>query len=156
MQTPDTLRQFAAFGTLTNEYLKAIAAITTELNLKKGAVIFEEGKPAADMFLLVEGKAELFYVVEETHSNVSKEFGAGEISVGELFGLSALFEPYKYETTAKTARESSILKIDGLELRKLIEKDRELAYLLMKQLVKIMNQKLQNTRAELAATRTVA
>lgn len=156
MISTDLLKSFAEFGTLNEAQLKSISAITAEHGMKKGEIVFHEGKPATAMFLLMEGRVELYYVVEETMTNTSKEFQVGEITTGELFGLSALFEPYRYETTARVERDSRILTIDGLDLRKLMDKDRELAFMLMKQIVKIINQKLQKIRTELTATRTVA
>jgi CRP-like cAMP-binding protein len=156
MVSSDIIRGYVEFGTLNESQLKSIAAITSEVKLKPGDIIFHEGKPASALYLLTAGKVELYYVVEETIFNVSKEFGVGEIKPGELFGLSALFEPYRYETTAKVIHEGVMLCIDGLDLRKLMEKDKDLALLLMQQMVRILNHKLQTTRAELASTRTVA
>ena len=155
MVSSDIIRGYVEFGTLSETQLKSIAAIASESKLKIGDIIFHEGKPAASLYLLMDGKVELYYVVEETMFNVKKEFGVGEIKPGELFGLSALFEPYKYETTAKAVQEGRLLSIEGLDLRKLMDKDKDLAYLLMQQIARILNHKLQTTRAELSATRTV-
>ena len=97
MISPEILRRYPFFGSLSDAQIKAMAMIAEEETISKGAVICEEGKPARAFYLLVDGGVSLYYKSDEEFNPKSrKDFLVGEINPGEVFAISALVEPYKY------------------------------------------------------------
>jgi CRP-like cAMP-binding protein len=152
MVSPELLRRYQFFSTLSDAQLKAIALIGEEETIKKGTVIFEEGQPAKVFFLLVNGGVSLYYKSEEEFNPSSrKDFFVGEINPGEIFAISVLIEPFKYTTTVKADRDSLVVKFNSEELTQLIEKDPRLYCLLMKEIAKAAMERLAYVRVQLAA-----
>ncbi|OGO65889.1 MAG: hypothetical protein A2029_05705, partial [Chloroflexi bacterium RBG_19FT_COMBO_47_9] len=126
MVSPEILHRFPFFGGLTDAQLRAISMITEEEIFEKGGIILVEKKPATKLFFLVDGSIDLVYhTVDEINSNPvpTKELMAGEVNSGEIFGVSALIEPYIFNATARAAMRCRVLVIDAAELRKLIDED---------------------------------
>lgn len=154
MVSPELLRRFKFFGFMSDGQLKAVAMITEELAFEKGKALFEIGRPAAALYLLVVGSIELLYVVsDEFDPQTRKEFYISDISPGEICGISALIEPYVYTSTARADGPCRILKIESDALRALCEVDSSLAYGWMREIAKVAIERLHDTRVQLAAAR---
>lgn len=154
MVSPEVLRRYPFFAWLDDAHQKAIAMITEEVAYERGALIFQEGKPADALYLLMEGSVDLFFAVEEEYRPESrKEFLVGEINPGEPFAISALIEPYVLTSSARAARPCRALKVEAAALRALCEVDCRLGYLLMRQAAKAALERLHFTRVQLAAAR---
>ncbi len=152
MISPELLRRYPVFGAFNEKQLQAIAMIAEQDSAPAGTVLFEECQPATHLYFLLDGNVELYYKAEEQyHPTTRKEFLVGEIDPGELFGLSALLEPYVLSTTARTTKDSTFIRIDGPALRDLMESDPLMGYLAMKQFAKAMMERLVYTRVQLAA-----
>lgn len=152
MISPETLRRYPFFGTLTDAQLKAVAMISEEVTYEKGVTILEECQAADSLYLLLEGGLDLYYRSEEKlDSKTRKEFLVGEVNVGEIFAISALIEPFVYSATVKTTRNTRAIKIDALELRELLNKDCEMGYHMMIQVAKLAMERLSYARIQLAA-----
>lgn len=154
MISPEFLRRYPFFALLTDEQLREVAMITEKVALEEGAVVFEDGQPANDFYILISGAIELFYVVvNERNSSLRKEFTVGEINPGEPFGLSSVIEQPVLTATAKVTEAGDALRIDALKLCALCELHPRLGYGLMRQVAKAMMNRLELTRIHLAAAR---
>jgi CRP-like cAMP-binding protein len=154
MISPELLRRYPFFGFLDDSQLKAVAMIAEEISGEKGETLLETEKPAEALYLLIEGGIDLYYTVTERDNGAQvKEFYITEISPGEIFGISALIEPYQYTLTVRVAAPSRIIKIEAAALRALCEVDTRLAYGLMRQTAKAAMSRLHDTRIQLAAAR---
>jgi CRP-like cAMP-binding protein len=152
MVSTEVLRRYPFFAFLNDSQLRAIAMITNEETFEQGAVLFNEKKPAAFLYVLMDGGVDLYYTVEEPNRpDLKKEFSVGEINPGEMFAVSALVEPYIYTSTAKAAKAGRMLKIDGQALRALCELQPQMGYPLMTKLAKSIMERLVATRVQLAA-----
>jgi CRP-like cAMP-binding protein len=152
MVSPELLRRYGFFAGLNGNQLKQIAMISEEVSYEKGETIFEECEQANALFILQSGNIDLFYrVVEENQPQNRKEYFVGEINPGEVFGVSALLEPYAMNATARAALKCSTVKIDADALRKLIQVDADLGFNLMMQTSKALMERLGATRVQLAA-----
>jgi CRP-like cAMP-binding protein len=117
-------------------------------------VIFEEGDPANDLYLLLDGSVDLYFTPHITNGHPTpSEILIGEINPGEPFGISALIEPHILSATARAAKPGKILKVNGPALRALCEVDCALGYALMRQVAKAALERLHFTRIQLAAVR---
>ena len=152
MVSPEILRRYPFFGTLTDAQLKAVAMHTEEETFGKGAIVFEECQAADKLYLLLEGGIDLSYKSEEEyHPTTRKEFYVGEINSGEVFGTSALIEPHVLNATAKTSQASKVVTFDASELRKLLEKDQDLSNKFLLQVIKILKERIIALRVQMAA-----
>ena len=152
MISPELLRRFPFFGLYSEDQIKDIALISEEVSLPKDAVIFEECQPAVTLYLLLEGGVDLYFTSkEEYHPKSSKEFSAGEINPGELFAISALIEPYVLGASARISQPARLIQIDAVELRKLMDANPAFGYLTMKQMIKVLMERLATTRVQLGA-----
>jgi CRP-like cAMP-binding protein len=154
MVSPELLRRYPFFGFLDEHQLKAVAMIAQEVALERGEVLFEIEQPAEALYLLTEGTIELYYVVaDELDPKLRKEFYISDIGPGEVFGISALIEPYVYTSTGRVADPGHVIKVEGAGLRALCELDCKLGYGLMRQLAKAALERLHDTRVQLIAAR---
>jgi CRP-like cAMP-binding protein len=152
MVSPEILRRYPFFGSLSDAQIKAIAMIAEEEQFAKGAVICEEGQPAKAFYLLLEGGLSLYYKSEEEfRPSTRRDFLVGEINPGEIFAISVFVEPYKYTSTVKAEQECHVVKFDAAELNKLIEKDPRLYCILMRETAKAAMERLAYARVQLAA-----
>jgi CRP-like cAMP-binding protein len=154
MVTTELLKKYGFFAGLSEKQLKALSMIADEETFEAGASLIEECSTADKLYLLINGNVDLSYLeIDEMHSYTSppKEFYAGSINPGEVFGISALIEPYSYNATAKASERSRVIVIDALELRKLLEQDLLFAYNLSRQTVKVLMERLIDLRVQVAA-----
>jgi len=152
MISPEILRRYPFFGSLTDAQIRALAMIAEEQAFSKGVVLCEEGKPADAFYLLVDGSISLYYLSEdEFHPKTRKEFLVGEINPGEVFAISAFIEPYIYTTTVRVDKTSRVIKFDSTALYELIKNDPRLNCILMQKIAKAMMERLTFVRVQLAA-----
>jgi CRP-like cAMP-binding protein len=153
MVTTELFKRYEFFAGLTEKHLKALSMIADENTYESGALIFEECSSSDKLYLLIEGNVDLSYLaIDKMHSYTTppKEFYAGSINPGEVFGISALIEPYSYNATAKASEQSRIIIIDARELRKLLDQDLQFAYNLSRQTIKALMERLIDLRVQLA------
>jgi CRP-like cAMP-binding protein len=152
MVSPETLRRYPFFGGLTDEQLKELSLIASEEVFEKGTTIFEECALADKLYLLSEGSVDLYYrSADESHPEKHKEFSVGEINPGEIFGTSALVEPYTLNATARASQKCHVIIIDAAKFRKLLAQDADLANKILMQVIKALKERLVDLRVQLAA-----
>jgi CRP/FNR family cyclic AMP-dependent transcriptional regulator len=154
MISPELLRRYPFFGTLSDEQLRQIAMIADEESHEAGKILLKEKAPADDLFLLIKGSVDLLFTVdEEYHPDRRKEFMVGEINPGEIFGISALIEPHQYTSSVRSDGPVQVIHIDGVALRQRCADDPRLACHLFSQVAKLALERLNATRVQLAAAR---
>lgn len=154
MMTKEELKGYGLFAELDERELEAAACIASEETVEAGAPLFEEGKAAEKLFLLLTGSVDLHFRLEE-HKHGSEPVHqhkvlAGEISAGMPFGISALIEPHVYQMTARAATRCKVLMLDGAVLRALMGLDARMGYALMKEIARASSERLHLARLELA------
>jgi CRP-like cAMP-binding protein len=154
MVSPELLRRYPFFGFLDDAQLKAVAMLAEEVAVHQGETLLENDRPAAALFVLLEGSAELDYVVmDRDNPRLRKEFYISDINPGEVSGISALIEPYIYTATVRATSAGRVVRIDAAGLRALCEVDSRLAAALMRQLARAAMERLHDTRVQLVAAR---
>jgi CRP-like cAMP-binding protein len=152
MISPELLRRYPFFGTLTDVQLRQIAMISDEETHDGGKILLKEKAPADDLYLLIKGSVDLLFTVEEEyHPDRRKEFMVGEINPGEIFGISALIEPHQYTSSVRTAGPVEVIHINGRALREQCVADPSLACHLFAQVAMLAVERLNATRVQLAA-----
>lgn len=148
----ELLRRFPFFSFMDDKELKAVATIAQELHPKAGEVLIESFKPANALFFLIDGHLPYYLVVTSEHMpDYRKEYFIGYINPKEIFGISALIEPYQYVATLRVEKSCRVIKIDAPALRALCEVDPHLSVGLMKAIAKSATERLHMTRVQLVA-----
>lgn len=180
MVSPADLRHYHFFDGLADDEYAAVAAISDELSLNQGDVLFHAGDAANQLYLLVDGGVELYhlpsvqpdsalpraeamYLMMEAGDNVPlmetgvtfhREFLVGAIQPGEAISISTLIDPYRLTATAHVTVPSRLIRIDAVKLRELCGADCKLGCVLIQAAAKIAMQRLNFTRQQLVAERS--
>jgi CRP-like cAMP-binding protein len=146
----ELLRRFPFFSFMDDKELKAVATIAQELRLNAGDVLVTSNTPADALYFLIEGHMPYYMVVTTEHvPTYRQEYFIGYINAEEIFGISALIEPYQYTATLRADEPCRVIKIDASALRALCEVDAHLSVGLMKAIAKAAMERLQMTRVQL-------
>jgi CRP-like cAMP-binding protein len=155
MVSPELLRRFPFFANLNEAQLRALAMIADEVDYEAGTIVLKEREPADWFFLLVDGNVDLTFISEEEfHPQTRKVFPVGEINPREVFGISALIEPYQYNSTATASSPCHVVKFDARAMRTLLDLDHSLGCPIMRQIARAVMERLTSTRIQLAAARS--
>jgi CRP-like cAMP-binding protein len=152
MISPELLRRFPFFNFMDDTQLRAVAMIAEEGEYKKDEVIVEAGKPAALFFFLIDGSVSHNAVVTSEHDPYyKKEYFVSDINPGEIFGISALIEPYMFTAILRAEKNSHVIQVNATALRALCEVDTKLALGLNRAVAKAAMDRLQQARTQLVA-----
>ncbi len=152
MISPDRLRRLDFFGLFDDAHRQALANIVKEEQVSQGVTLFEEKQPACCFYFLIEGYIDLYQRTFDTYyPSISKDLLVGAVHPREIFGLSAIVEPYVYKATARTAQPCRFLNFDAVALRELIDEDCRLGYIFMREITIALTDRLMDTRVQLAA-----
>jgi CRP-like cAMP-binding protein len=152
MISPESLKRHAFFGLMGQEQLKSLSEIADIEETPQGITLFEEKQPANTFYYLIEGFIDLYQRTFDTYyPNISKDLLVGAVQPQEIFGLSAIVEPYIYHSTGRTAHPCNYIKFDGPRLRALINDDCQLGFIFMRQISVALTERLMDTRVQLAA-----
>ena len=148
----ELLRRFSFFSFMDDKELKAVATIAQELFLDVGDVLIESNAPANALYFLISGHMPYYMLVTTEHMpEYRREYFIGYINPEEIFGISALIEPYQYTASLRADEPCRMIKIDASALRALCEVDTHLSIGLMKAIAKAAMERLQMTRVQLVA-----
>lgn len=148
----ELLHRFPFFSFMNEKELKAIATIAEEMQLEPGDVLCESNTPANALYFLTKGSLPYYIVVTTEHiPDYRQEYFVGYINPEEIFGISALIEPYYYTATLRVEKPCRVIKIDAVALRALCEVDSQLSVGLMKAIARAAMERLQMTRVQLVA-----
>jgi CRP-like cAMP-binding protein len=120
------LQDIDFFEFTQTEDLAYIAAITQEVRIKAGSMIYKEGEDSDSMYLVVDGKVRLHR-------------GGSEIMIAEnkdVFGTWALFDDEQRVATATTLDDTSLLRISREDFLDLLSDHTNITESVFKALVK--------------------
>jgi CRP-like cAMP-binding protein len=155
---PQDLRQIPLFQLLDDNEL---AALTDQLEVRKywkGQMVFWQGSPGDNMFLVHSGRVELF--IKDINGDMV-ELKCAE--PGEMFGELALLDNQPRSANAKATQDSTLLVIDQNDLRQLFQAYPTAAFDIMAMLSRrlreadtLLSERVvaRNVNTEMAAERT--
>lgn len=132
MVSVETLKSFGLFSGLTESELEGIAKLCRKRTYEDGSVIFTIGGSATDVYLLETGKVDIqieFKIYE--YETVATVYTVGK---GEIFGWSALVQPHRLTASARCQGKTDVMMINGKSLMELLDKERGIGYVVMKNL----------------------
>lgn len=151
MVSPELLRRYPFFASLTDEQLTALAMIAEEKSYPQGTLLVKENQPANKLILLLEGDVDLIYSGGGEGAVVNALVGS--IAPGEMLGVSSIIEPYIYISSARANTPVRVVELDGPAVRALMQVDKVMGYVLMRNVAAAVLERLKYTQVELAAAR---
>ena len=152
MVSLELLRRFPFYSFMNDTELKAVSRIAQEISLQAGEALIQSNTPADALYFLIEGHLPYYMdVTTERVPTYHKEYFVGYINPEELFGISALIEPYQFTATLRAEKPCRVIKIDASALRALCDVDSHLSVGLMKAVAKAAMERLIMTRVQLVA-----
>jgi len=140
MISPELLRRYPLFARQTDEMLKQIAMIAHEKELEAETWLFFEGEAAKTLYLILEGGVDLSMNIGEIGERKIEKLEP--LRDGEVVGWSAIIEPHVYTLGAQTTLDTRLVAFDGVALRKLLDDHPDQGYYFMKELAKVIGQRL--------------
>ncbi len=111
-----------------------------------GAMIFSEGDPAEDLYVLKSGQVELSYSLP-TRQDSSVRITL--VEPGEVFAWSALTGSKTLTASALALEESESWLIPAARLQEVMDKDPKFGYQVMGRLANLIARRLKDTRVQL-------
>ncbi len=120
--------------------LKKIAAISGEEGFRTGDIIFREGDRGSALYLILEGKVRISREV----SGMGEE-ALAVLGPGDAFGEMSLIDEFPRSADARVHERCRLLKIGKEQLEDLLFLEKDLAYEILWNFVKILSSRLRET-----------
>ena len=133
------------FQGLPPESFRPIADCAKERRFPAESMIFKEGDPASDLWVLAEGELELVYVI---HARSPFPMKIAHIMPGDPFGWSAMARNEKYIGNARPMVDSAVWQIPAARLFEIMDRDPVAGYRIMSRLTQLISRRLHDVRTE--------
>lgn len=144
MVSLEVLKDFGVFGGLDDNQLAKIGEVCHERTFNEGALCFAQGRRATELHLCRSGKV---YVLAKVYD---MEVTVHTVQSGEVFGWSALVEPYIYTASARCAGKVEEIYMKRTDLLNLFEQNPLTGYIVMRNLSALVSSRLKETADKLA------
>jgi CRP/FNR family cyclic AMP-dependent transcriptional regulator len=114
----DELRRVGLFGAVSDEVLEFLAKRLVVLMTQSGDVVFREGDPARDLFVVMSGEME---VQKRSHSGVDARVAL--LGPGDWFGEMSILDVQPRSATVRVLAPSRLLRINASDLDALYRYD---------------------------------
>ena len=142
----ERVAQHPFFRNLNPDHLDTLLTGAVERQMKPGTVLFHEGEPASQFFLIETGQ-----VAIESRGVPGPGIPVQTLGPGEVVGWSWLFPPFVWHFEARALEPTRVIVLDGAHLLVTAERDPKLGYELMKRISRVVIDRLQATRKKLLA-----
>lgn len=143
----ERVRNHPFFRDMKPEHLDILSEVAKEMSFEPGDILFREGEPANQLFLVESGCVSL-----EAHEPANGTIPVQNVEAGDVFGWSWLFPPFAWHFQGRAVEPTSAIVLSGAHLLIAAERDHQFGYELMKRVAQILIHRLQATRKQLLAT----
>jgi CRP-like cAMP-binding protein len=140
----EKLRELQILEGIPAEALERIASVAHLVEFRAGDIIFREGAPAEDIYLITSGSVSL----EICAPSVGCE-RILTVETGDLLSWSPLLGHEKLTATARALVPTSAVKISGRQVLALCAHDAHFGYEFMRRVAEVLAQRLKATRLQL-------
>jgi aspartate ammonia-lyase len=105
-----------------------------------GAVLFEQNSPRRRMFMIFEGKVELF----KRHP-LGEEKRLGFFQKFDFLGEGALMDEYPHSTSARAVEDAVVLTISREDTRALMARDPDLVVKILSRIARVISRRMRET-----------
>lgn len=138
------LRAVSIFNALDDAELVSVAEICKQESYPTGEYIFREGEPGSRLYLIVSGEVRISRDVPG-----SGEEALAVLKPGALFGEMAVFDRSERSTHAISNAGCALLTITRSDFEMLLDLNRELAYKVLRAVVRVLSARLRQTNDSL-------
>jgi CRP-like cAMP-binding protein len=135
------LHEYDLFGGLDNKQMQEVTQVCREECFVPDTILFEEGQTAEEIFVLVEGRVEESFAVDEAKMTLLRP-----VERGEIIGCPALTPPYKHNCTARSLGNIEVLAIDAVGLRELFVRDCQIACVIQQHVIEALLERIGKMR----------
>ena len=107
------IQEFDLFRNMANEVVEELITVMEDVSYNSGEVVFSEGDPADDLYVLQSGALNLFMAGTRQATCIA-------IKAGEAVGWSSLVDRKTYSATVQCAEASRLFKINKTKLDRLL------------------------------------
>ena len=143
----DILAGQELFLGLETEELGQIAGISEMVSFRQDEEIFHENNMESSLYILVEGRVQV-----KVSLGASEQATIHTILPGKLFGEFAFIDEKPRSATAITVKNSKILKFEREAFFALFEKNRNIGYIVMSNMCRILARRIRQTAGELRSS----
>ena len=148
MVTPEIITAFPFFAGLSETELKSVSIIANKVSFQRGDLIFREDNAAHTLYLLIDGWVD---VVVNTDAEGEQHELVTTLSPGDIFGWSALVDPYVYTGSAVCASPVEVMEFKGADLLGMFELDPKLCCVVMRRVCQVIADRLHATRLQMVS-----
>jgi NTE family protein len=141
------LKNHPSFSGLSTRVLNRLTEHSTIEECPKGSTVYEEGAPGDAMYLVLSGRCQSVLLLPGGGYQVLDIF-----SPGDTFGERALVSQDRHWVTVQVITDSVVLRLDGDDVHRLLDKTPRLAHQLVNRLrdhMRSLGEKADTLRAEL-------
>jgi CRP-like cAMP-binding protein len=137
----ELLHDYPLFKGLDGEQIQAVMNVCREECFLPDGILFQEGQPADELFVLVEGQVEESFTAGDAILTSIHPTGPGQ-----LIGCPALVPPHVARCTARAVTRTEVLAIDAAGLRELFDRDCHLAVTIQQHVIQSLLQRIGKLR----------
>lgn len=135
----DILKDCRVFQGCSSEELAEIMKICERVTCESGERIFEDGQPAAYLYIVIEGLVELRFKV--THYYAATEIVLNREVQGNACGWSALVEPFTYTLSAVVTKNADLIRIKAEDIKSLCADNNHLGHTVMRNIAEMVGER---------------
>lgn len=139
------LDKFRVFQRITPEELAMVTAISEEISVADGDVIFKEGDRSDYLYCVCGGRVSLRVTVPN-----GKVYAVATIEPGEELGWSAVRRDRPYTATAVATGKVTLIRISGKELVGIFKTEPRMGYMVYATLLGVVAERLEEARIRIA------
>jgi CRP/FNR family transcriptional regulator, cyclic AMP receptor protein len=150
------LKESDIFQDLNDAQLEKLVAIAKEELYPTGTLLYKEGDPSAQLYLVQKGKVFLEMKSDMGPTRPPMQVIIDVVTHREAFGWSAFAEPHLHTLSALVAEPTKLIIFEGDKMRLLMEEECEMGFGIMKGLTRLLASRLNHTRVLLIGERAMA
>jgi CRP-like cAMP-binding protein len=148
---------YALYG-IPDRKLRSLLPLCRKRVAAKNAVLFLEDEPAHHLYFVLKGCIDMTIHVGKAPSEPPRDVVEAarsprltihRVVTGQSMGWSAIVPPHVYTATAQCVDASLLLELDAEELRRLLDKDARLGYMVVNAMARVMSNRMHDTRNRL-------
>ena len=129
----DILKNVHYFSSLSDENIKTILSVCTQMSYDKGHIIFEEGSPGDAFHILIKGTIEIWKNYNKHEMNLVAIQGPGS-----FFGEMALIDSHPRSATIIANDDVETLSISQVDFTKVIMENNSIALAIMRSMSSVI------------------
>ncbi len=142
------LKRCEVFIGLDDNDLEKVSALSSwrKDQYRAGEFIFRENTKAKDFYIMENGLVRLAVSYQDGNLDKLMQIPIDIITRGDVFGWSSIISPHLSTMSAICVETSSVIIVDGVELKALLDDNKSMGYEVMQGLIRVIGTRLRDLR----------